>query len=53
MAISMRERPILKGDDAAKFLAEEKRIDDERAKAIKNGKLNAKRKDLPLCLTEK
>lgn len=35
MAVSMRERPVLRGKDAERFLAEEKRVDECRAEMLK------------------
>lgn len=58
MAVSLRERPVLRGKDAERFLSEEKRVDESRARLIKEDGQSAAptgnktKKTVRLCLTE-
>lgn len=58
MAVSLRERPVLRGKDAERFLSEEKRVDECRARLSKGKGQDAEpipvrnKKTVRLCLTE-
>lgn len=60
MAVSLRDRPVIRGEDARRFLSEKKRVDECRAQLTnKDGQVShtvssgkKKKRTVHICLTE-
>jgi len=49
MAAEMREKPVLTGENACKFIEREEQVNERRKKMLASGKMSQVKKGFRLC----